>query len=85
MHCSEQVAPRPPSVDGAKGLTPVPNRLVGHSDTPLGQQVFCIAKTQAKAMVEPDGVADDLRRESIAVVGRRLAGHRPTLPATAST
>jgi hypothetical protein len=32
-------------------------------------------------VVEPDGVTDDLRRESVAVV----AGHQPTLPATAST
>ena len=37
--------PEPPSVGGTKGLTPVPNRFVRHRDTPLGQQVLGIAKT----------------------------------------
>ena len=75
----------PPRVGGAKRLTPVPNRLVGHRDTPLGQQVLGIAEAETEAMVEPDGVADDLGLESIAVVVRRLAGHVFTVPAARST
>ena len=61
-------APQPPSVVGPKRLTPVPNGLVSDRDAALGQQVFCIAKTQAEAMVEPDRVTDDLRWETVAVV-----------------
>jgi hypothetical protein len=74
-------APQPPRVVEPERQTPVPNSLVGDGDAALGQQVFGIAKTQADAVVEPDGVTDDLGRESIAVVVGPLAGHHPTLPA----
>ena len=40
---------------------------------------------ETKAVVEPDGVTDDLGQKSIAVVARRVVGHRSTLPATVST
>jgi hypothetical protein len=36
-------------------------------------------------VVEPDGVTDDLRRESAPVVADGVADHWPTLPAVAST
>jgi hypothetical protein len=36
-------------------------------------------------VVEPDGVTDDFRRKSVSVVAGGMAGHRPTLPAAAST
>ena len=78
-------APQPPRVVGPERLTPVPNRLVGHRHTPLGQQVLGIAETEAEAMVQPDGVADDLGWEAVAVVAGHVARHRPTLPAPAST
>ena len=77
--------PEPPSVGGTKGLTPVPNRFVRHRDTPLGQQVLGIAKTETEAMVEPDRVTDDLGWEAVAVVVRRLADQMPTVPAAHST
>ena len=35
-------APQPPRVVEPERLTPVPNRLVGHRDTALGQQVLGI-------------------------------------------
>ena len=37
------------------------------------------AKTETETVVEPDGVADDLGRESTAVVVGNVARHRPTL------
>lgn len=40
---------------------------------------------ETKAVVEPDGVTDDLGREAVAVVAGRGARHHPTLPASAST
>src|SRR2546427_10453371 len=51
--------------------TPLPNRLVGYGDAPLSEEIFGIAEAQTEPVVEPDGVTDDLRRESVAVV----AGH----------
>jgi hypothetical protein len=74
-------AAQPPRIFEPERQTPVPNGLVGDGDAALGQQVFCIANTQAEAVVEPDGVTDDLGRESIAVVAGRLPSHHPTLPA----
>ena len=42
--------PEPPRVVEAERLTPVPNRLVGHRDTPLGQQVLGIAEAETEVM-----------------------------------
>ena len=53
-----------------KDPTPLPNRFVGDSHTALGQQILCIAEDETKAVIEPDGVTDDLGRESIAVINR---------------
>jgi hypothetical protein len=39
----------------------VPDALVGHDDTTLGQEHLDIAQAEAEYVVEPDGVADDLR------------------------
>ena len=77
--------PEPPSVGEAKGLTPMSDGLVRDQDAPLGQEIFGVAEAETEAVTEPDGVADDLGRESIAVVALRLVRHRPTLPGTAST
>ena len=77
--------PPAPRIRRAKRATPLPHRLVGHGDPALSAQGFRIAEAETKAVVELDGVADDLGRESIAVVARRVVGHRSTLPATVST
>ncbi len=78
-------APQPPSVVGPKCLAPVPNRLVGDGDASLGEQVFCIAETQAEAVVQSDGVTDDGRGKSVSAIAGRLADHQSTLPPGAST
>ena len=73
------------SVLRTEPLTPLPNRLVGHGDAPLSEEIFGIAEAQSETMVQPDGMTDDLRRESVAVVAGGRARHRRTLPAPAST
>ena len=37
----------------------IPDRLIRHSDTPFGKEIFDISETQAETVVEPDGVTDD--------------------------
>ena len=77
--------PQPPRVDEPERSTPLPNRLVRHGDSPFGEEIFDISKAQAKAVVEPDGVTDDCRGESVSAIAGRLACHRATLPLAAST
>ena len=50
----------PPSVGGAKGLTPVSDGLVRDPNASLGQEIFGVAETETEAVIQPDGVADDL-------------------------
>jgi len=51
-------------------LTPATDRLVGHLDASLGQEILDITKAQGEAVIEPHGVADDLRREPVPAVAR---------------
>ncbi len=55
-------------------LTPTPHRLVGDDHAPFGQDQLNVTETETEHVVEPDGMADDLRREAMTVmrVGRRL-------------
>ena len=43
-------------------------RFSGYSDTSLGQEIFNIPVAQIEAIAEPDGVADDVRRDSMSLV-----------------
>ena len=54
----------------------VPVVFAGHSAN--GQ--VDIPETERESVIQPNRVADDLRRESVAVIARRVARHRPTLP-----
>ena len=47
---------------------PEANRFATDSDASLGEQVFDISVTQVEAIVEPDGVRNDIGRESMAFV-----------------
>jgi hypothetical protein len=44
-------------------------RFVGDADSALRQQIFHVPEAQAETVVEPDGVADDLGRISMSLVG----------------
>ncbi len=72
--------PKLPSVVRTKFPTPLPNRLVGDDDPALGQKIFDITEAQAEPMIEPDGVADDLRRKAMSVVALPIVAHRRTVP-----
>ena len=54
-------------------------------DTALGEQIFNVSETQAETKVEPDGMGDDVGRESISVVARRRSRHPVTLIRWTST
>jgi hypothetical protein len=52
---------------------------------PPCQEIFDISEAQAEAVVEPNGMADDLRRKSISVVVGCMAVHLLSLAVTASS
>jgi hypothetical protein len=68
-----------PNVARTELLTPLPDRLIGHDNPPLGEKILYISEAQAEAMVRPDRIADDLGRKTITCVTRSL--QVPVLPA----
>ena len=54
--------------DGAELRSPTADRLVGHVDTTLGEQVLDVAVAQSEAEIEPDGLLDDDARQAVAAV-----------------
>ena len=74
-----------PGVLGAELLTPLSDGLVGDYDPALCQKVFNISEAQAESVIEPDGMADDIRRKSVSLIGWCIGVHWPSLPAVAST
>src|SRR5262249_22204340 len=64
----------------AELLTPPPNRFIGHGDAPFRQKILDIPEAEAKTMVGPNRITDDLGRKPIAGVPRRpIALHGPSL------
>ena len=55
-------------VMGSELVAPEADRLVGDEDTPPGQQILDVPVDQIEAVLEPDGILDDLRRKSVALV-----------------
>jgi len=45
---------------------------VADNDAALSEQVLNVAKAEVKPKVQPDGVSDDLGREALATVRRRV-------------
>ena len=85
FHSTNAAAPQLPRVDRTEPLAPRPNRLGGDRHASLREAIFGSADAAAEPMGEPDRVADDVGRESIAVIAGRWAPHRPILPLVAST
>lgn len=54
---------------------PQPDRFAADGDTSLGKKILDISMTKIESVVEPDGVADDFRRES----GAFVSIHAPIL------
>jgi len=68
-----------PNIVRTELLTPQPNRLIRHEDSPLGKQILDISEAQAKSVASPDRVTDDFWRETMTVIARPIALHRPSL------
>ena len=58
--------PKPPRVREAEGRAPVPDGFVRDGDASVRKEVCDVAEAQREAVVQPDGVADDRRGESVA-------------------
>ncbi len=74
---------KPTSVLAAKLPAPLADRFVGDDDASLSQQIFDIPETEAEPMVEPNGIADDQRRESVTTIARCRLINEKTLPCSA--
>jgi len=59
------------------------NCLIGDIKIALGRQLLEIAIPQGEAQIEPDGTTNDLRRELVTGVAKRL--HAPALSPYRST
>ena len=75
----------PTGILGTELLTPLPDGLVGNDNPSLCQEILDISEAQTEAVVDPDGVADDLRRKSVSVILGCMAVRLPSLPVTASS
>ncbi len=47
---------------------PAADRLIADLDAPLGQQFLDVSEAQRKAVVEPDGMANDVSGKPVALV-----------------
>jgi hypothetical protein len=60
----------PPSVLGSEIPVPLPDGLLRDQDAPLGEEFLDVSEAQGEPMVQPNAVADDFARESVAAVAR---------------
>jgi len=59
---------------------PEPDRFAGDSDASFGEKIFDITMAEVESVVQPDGVGNDIRRESVAFIN----SHGPSLPISGS-
>jgi hypothetical protein len=64
---------------GAEFDTPQANRFAADDNSSFSQQIFDVSMTEVEPEIEPDSIADDIRRESMAFI----CIHRPILAVTA--
>jgi hypothetical protein len=55
-------------INGSEFYAPQANRFTADCDTALSQEVLDVAVAQVEALVEPDGVRDNIWRESVVLV-----------------
>ena len=58
---------------------PLADSFVRNNDSAFGQKIFHITEAQTEAMLDPYGVADDFRRETVSVVTGSGALHEMSL------
>jgi len=68
-------APEYAGVFGTELSAPLSNGLVGDYDPSLCQQILNISQAQAKSIIEPNGMADDIRRKSMSVIAGSIGCH----------
>ena len=71
---------QPPGVIGAELPAPLPNSFVRHDDAAFGQQILDIPEAQAVSVIQPDGVADDVRRKAMPKVAGSSNVHPGIVP-----
>ena len=59
---------QPPSIQPAEFDIPETDRFATHGDASLVQEVFYIAMAEIEAIVEPDGIGNDVSWESVALI-----------------
>ena len=64
---------------GSEFPAPLPDGFVRNNDSTFCQKIFNITEAQAEAMIDPYGVADDVRREAVSVVTGLGAVHEMSL------
>jgi hypothetical protein len=62
-------------VFGTELPAPRSNGLVGDYDPSLCQKILNISEAQAKSIIEPNGMADDIRRKSMSVIVGSIGDH----------
>lgn len=65
---STVLALQPSRVDGSEFDAPEANRFPSNDDPAFSQEIFDIPVAQVEAIVEPDGIGNDIRRESVAFI-----------------
>ena len=69
-----------PSVVWAEFPAPLPNGFVRHDDAPFGQQILDVPEAQTVSVVQPHGVADDVRRKAMPKVAGSSRVHPGIVP-----
>src|ERR1019366_6181062 len=59
--------------------TPDSNRFIRDDDSPFHEKILDISEAQAETMVNPDCIADDFWRETMAVIARPVVLHRTSV------
>jgi hypothetical protein len=67
------------SIVGTELLAPDSNGFIRDDDSTFGEKILDIREAHAEAVINLGGVADDFRREPIAVIARLVALHRTSL------
>jgi hypothetical protein len=55
-------------INGTEFYAPEPDSFVADYDASFGERVLDVSMAQVVALVEPDGIGEDIGRESVALV-----------------
>ena len=73
-----------PGLVGTELHPPLADCFAGNCEAALREEVLNVSKAETKAVVEPDGMADDFGRKSVSPVAGGVAVHPPSLADTAT-